>query len=96
MTLMNGPKRVRRIQSVKNNTDVYAIMGGLAPSVGVPTATRSYIQKHAPVCQCIPRPGVEGLAAIRYMRDRNILSKNPACSGGVGRRARPCNLQLRW
>ena len=93
---MNGPKRVRRIQSVTRKTNVYMIMGGLAPRTGVPTATRSHQQLHATNTQSIPQPGLENLAGIRYMRDRNLLSSNPACSGGVGRRARPCRLSLRW
>ena len=97
MPLMNGPKRVRRIQSVTRQTSVYAIMGGLAPLTGVPSSSRSYLQNHACIgCQKIPRPGLEGLAGLRYMQQHSILSKNPSCSGGVGRRGRPCQLSLRW
>ena len=83
---MNGPKRIRRIDSTVNRTNVYGLMGGQAPRIGIPTSTRSYYEKRAPMCFCIPRPGVEGGAAIRYMRDRGLLSKNPTCSGGVSRR----------
>lgn len=93
---MNGPKRIRRIQSVTRQTNVYAIMGGLAPLTGLPTASRSAIQLHANVCQKIPQPGLQDLAGLRYMQRNALLSKNPACSGGIARRGRPCRLGLRW
>ena len=93
---MNGPKRVRRIQSVKNNTNVYMIMGGLAPSTGIPNATWAYRQQQATICECVPRPGLENLAGIKYMKEKDIMSKNPACSGGVGRKKTSCNVSLRW
>ncbi len=92
---MNAPKRVRRIQSLTSNTNVYMVMGGLAPRTGIPTATRSHQQLHSTNKQTIPQPGVVGQAALQYMQNRSLLSSNPACSGGVGRRARPCKLSFR-
>jgi hypothetical protein len=96
MPLMNGPKRIRRIQSITRQTRVYAIMGGLAPQTGIPNAVRSHIQLRAKKFQNIPQPGLEDLAGLRYMQQHRILSKNPACSGGIARRNAPCNLGLRW
>ena len=92
MPLMNGPKRIRRIQSTTNKTNVYTIMGGLAPRTGIPTSSRSAIEGRANICQKIPQPGLYNFAGLRYMQRNSMLSRNPACSGGVGRRATPCRM----
>ena len=71
------PNYSRYKSSITNNTRVFSIMNGLAP--------RSYsgrINSRATKKLVIPADPEEGL---EYMKKHNILSKNPACSGGVGR-----------
>jgi len=96
MPLMNGPKRIRRIQSTTNKTSVYTIMGGLAPQTGIPTSSRSALEGRANICQKIPQPGLKNLAGLRYMRRHSILSVNPACSGGSGKRINRCRCCMRF
>ena len=77
-------------QKITNNTNIYGIMGGLAPMKNISAAThRSYRIGHARVHQDIPLDPEEGL---EYMLGDNpmgkyLLSKNPQCAGGVGKMA---------
>ena len=71
------PNYKRYKSSITNNTRVFSIMNGLAP--------HSYSQRgnsRATKKLVIPADPKEGL---EYMEKHDILSKNPACSGGVGR-----------
>ena len=105
MVLMNGPKRVRNVQSLTNNTKNYGIMGGLVSLVGRRPSNQSAIKNRASNNLVIPTPGLEpaganefgtvpknaGTKARAYMMGqnptgRNMMSVNPQCSGGVGRR----------
>ena len=72
------PNYRRYKSSITNNTNIYGIMGGLA-SVrlnGVSDTNRATSKL------TIPSDPVKGLA---YMREHNLLSVNPQCTGGVGR-----------
>lgn len=77
-------------QKITNNTNIFGIMGGLAPMKNISAAThRSYRIGHARVHQDIPLDPEEGL---EYMLGDNpmgkyLLSKNPQCAGGVGKMA---------
>lgn len=81
MVLMNGSKKARNAASITNNTKIFGIMGGLAPRTGLTTSLRQHILSKATVKNIIPL----GEAGYVYMRDNNLLSKNPQCSGGVGK-----------
>jgi hypothetical protein len=112
MVLMNGPKRVRNIQSTTNKITIYGDMGGL-----IPTANRRVVNDAARRNKganniSIPVPGLgppgpgaptgASSAAVAYMMGQNptgryLLSRNPSCSGGVGRKpVNICNSGLRW
>tara|TARA_Y100000591_G_scaffold329451_1_gene358042 strand:- start:398 stop:766 length:369 start_codon:yes stop_codon:yes gene_type:complete len=82
----------------------YAIMAGTVPSVGrTVTAHRAYVQGGAAVRQgmisgkkpteeVIPviRGGLPEKKGLKVMCRLNLLSVNPQCSGGVGRRPFVC------
>ena len=87
--LMNGSKRARHTPSITNSTKIFGIMGGLGPRVGVGVSNIG-IYRH------ILTKGGQGLSELygltpaqqeRAMRERNILSKNPLGSGGVGKKS---------
>ena len=72
--------------SRSNQITHFGDMDGLAPLTGTGVTWRSNIQKHAKLYQDIPSKPTPGLF---YMQGNNpmgryMLSKNPACSGGVG------------
>ena len=118
MVLMNGPKRVRNVQSLTNQTKNYGIMGGLVSTVGRLPSNQAAIRNKAANNITIPTPGLgpagpvsfdggatfvpvpvnSGTEARAYMMGQNptgryLMSRNPACSGGVGRRpVFVCNL----
>jgi len=78
-----------------NQVTHFGIMGGLAPSTNISQGTRMFRLKRARNQQVIPLRASPGL---EYMREKNILSKNPLGSGGVGltnvlvnRSMGPCN-----
>lgn len=83
MVLYSAGKAARHAASISNNTEIFGIMGGLAPLQGTPMAHRAIVQMRAQSQQLIPLSPVAGLA---YMQKNNLLSKNPLSSGGVGRR----------
>ena len=81
--------------SRSNKTSHYGIMGGLAPSTNIAQGVKRFRLRRARNQQVIPLMPIPGL---QYMKDKNILSKNPAGSGGVGltkvmvdRSMGPCN-----
>ena len=86
---MNGSKRARHTPSITNNTKIFGIMGGLGPRVGF-GVTNIGIYRHILI------KGGQGLSELygltpaqqeRAMKERNILSRNPLGSGGVGKRS---------
>ena len=83
---MGLSKRARNVASLTNQTTIYGIMGGLAPRARI-MANQSAIRNKARNQQTIPLKPIPGLA---YMKGGNpmgryMLSRNPQCSGGVGR-----------
>ena len=70
--------RGRYNASRSNQTAHYGIMGGLAPSTNVP---RMFRLRRATKRQTIPSMPIPGLA---FMLQHNLLSRNPAGSGGIG------------
>jgi hypothetical protein len=87
MPNMSVSKKARYVASITNRTTIFGIMGGLSNSVGVLAANQSAIRNKASNQQSIPLDPVAGLS---YMKGNNpmgriMLSRNPQCSGGVGR-----------
>jgi len=81
--------------SRSNQTTHFGIMGGLAPSTNVAQGVKRFRLRRARNKQTIPLMPIPGL---QYMKEKDILSKNPAGSGGVGlskvlvdRAMGPCN-----
>tara|TARA_B100000683_G_C12503596_1_gene558344 strand:+ start:6 stop:2468 length:2463 start_codon:yes stop_codon:yes gene_type:complete len=80
---VNGSRTKGSTQKITNNTRTFGIMGGLAPHRNVRVSTlQGYRKGHATLKQRIPLSPGEGL---NYMFSNNLLSRNPQCSGGVGR-----------
>jgi hypothetical protein len=82
-------------QSRSNQTTHFGIMGGLAPVTNVAAGVHRFVFRRARNKQTIPLSPAPGL---EYMKEHDILSKNPAGSGGVGlskvlvdRAMGPCN-----
>jgi hypothetical protein len=83
---MQGSKRARHTPSISNQTSIFGIMGGLAPRVGISdVAAYRHIQIK----------GSKGLTQLygktpeqqqQYLKQNNLLSRNPLTSGGVGKR----------
>ena len=84
MVLMNAGKSARYQQSImNNNAKSYGLkMGGLTPTVGKGQFAMIAIQERSAYCGCVPFGFKSGLL---YMKQRGILQKNQAGSGGVGR-----------
>ena len=87
---MSGSKRARYTSSISNQTSIFGDMGGLAPRVN---ATSMAVYKHkqrkaANRTLVIPSPdNATKQSQIAYLENNNLVSKNPATSGGVGRRS---------
>ena len=75
MVLMGGKGSYNAMRS--NQTTHFGIMGGLAP-YGRAHTFRLKRAKNQQRIPSMPKPGLE------YMREKDILSKNPTGSGGVG------------
>lgn len=93
--VLSGSNKVSSSSSMTNQTSHYGIMGGLAPSTNVAQGVKRFRLRRARNQQTIPLMPVPGL---QYMQQHDILSKNPAGSGGVGlskvlvdRSMGPCN-----
>jgi len=84
---MNGSKRARHTPSIANNTKIFGIMGGLGSVVGI----RDFaVARHIRIKAGQGLSDLYGLTPLqqeRAMRERNILSKNPLGSGGVGKKS---------
>lgn len=86
---MNGSKRARHSPSITNNTKIFGIMGGLGPRVGVGVSNVGTYR------HILTKAG-QGLSELygltpaqqeKAMKERNILSRNPLGSGGVGKKS---------
>ena len=84
---MNGSKKARNAASMSNQTSHFGIMGGTVPMTGKTWAVRKALIRSGNYCNCIggeqiPTRPVEGYA---FLVRKQALSRNPLCSGGVGR-----------
>ena len=79
---MSGSKRARNVASVANSTKIYGIMGGTVSLTGRRDSIVHHIKRKATNVNPIPP---EPNAGFDYMFKNRLLSKNPLCSGGVGR-----------
>ncbi len=84
---MNGSKKARRAASMSNQTSHFGIMGGTVPMTGKTWAVRQALIRNGNYCNCIggqqiPPGPVAGYAVLL---EKNALSRNPQCTGGVGR-----------
>lgn len=89
---MNASKRARYATLTVNNTKSFGKMSGLVPASAHPVSVRRHIMFKAQTKITYP---IEPAAALAYLKANNLLSKNPQCSGGVGRVIRAgCGLAL--
>jgi len=79
---MSGSKRARNTPSISNSTKIYGIMGGTVNLTGKRDSIISHIKRKATNYNPIPPGPGPGL---QYMLRNQLLSRNPLCSGGVGR-----------
>ena len=93
MVYMGG--KAKNNASRSNQITHFGVMGGLAPSTNVAQGVKRFRLRRARNKQTIPLMPIPGL---QYMKEKDILSKNPAGSGGVGlskvlvdRAMGPCN-----
>jgi hypothetical protein len=84
---MSGSKKARSSPSITNNTNIFGNMGGLASVTGKSWFVRNAILHNSTTTNKIPLGplGRFNGPGYRYMKQHNLLSKNPACTGGVGR-----------
>lgn len=83
---MQGSKRARHTPSISNKTSVFGIMGGLAPRTGTSNAGT---YRHIQIKGSKGLPNLYGKTPEQqqlYLKQNNLLSKNPLTSGGVGKR----------
>ena len=84
---MSGSKKARSTPSITNNTNIFGIMGGLAPRVGVSDVA---VYRHQQIKGGRGLPNLNGKtpeAQQYYMKTHNLLSVNPVGSGGVGKKS---------
>ena len=80
---MSGSRMARNAASLTNQTRIFGIMGGLAPTTNVAQGVKNFRLRRARSRQTIPLAPGPGL---EYMRRMGLLSVNPQASGGVGKR----------
>lgn len=81
---MTGSKIARNQSSLVNQTSIYGIMGGLAPTRNARASIiRIRLIKGRSNLAGMPTRPVPGL---EYLRANDMLSVNPQGSGGVGKR----------
>jgi len=83
---MQGSKRARHTPSISNQTSIFGIMGGLAPRTG---NMNSGIYRHILIKAGRGLPQLYGKTPEQqqqYLKQHNLLSRNPLTSGGVGAR----------
>ena len=81
MVNMNLGKKARHTASITNRTSIFGIMGGTIQSGGYRNSIRSATYRATTYNKIPPRP----TPGKQYMLAHNLLSRNPQCSGGVGR-----------
>ena len=82
---MSGSKKARRTPSITNNTNIFGLMGGLAPRVGTSDVA---VYRHQQIKGGRGLPELNGKTPEQqqyYMKVNKLLSVNPAGSGGVGK-----------
>lgn len=79
MVLMNAGKKARNAASITNNTKIFGIIGGLRPNVGKDASVSDNRANSRTLAS-------QGIKTEAQMKARNLLSVNPASSGGVGKR----------
>ena len=95
MVNMNLGKKARHTASITNRTSIFGIMGGTIQSGGYRNSIRSATYRATTYNKIPPRP----TPGKQYMLAHNLLSRNPQCSGGVGRMhthpgaCGPCNCE---
>jgi len=77
MVLMNAGKKARNAASITNSTKIFGIIGGLRPATG-----KKVIDDRAASRTLASR----GIKTEAQLRAKGLLSKNPAGSGGVGKK----------
>ena len=83
---MQGSKRARYTPSITNNTNIFGIMGGLAPRVGTGDVA---VYRHILIKGSRGLPFLYGKPPAQqqqYLQQNKLLSVNPLSSGGVGKR----------
>lgn len=83
---MQGSKKARNTPSISNKTSIFGIMGGLAPRTG---NMSSGVYRHILIKGGRGLPHLYGKTPEQqqqYLKQNNLLSKNPLTSGGVGKR----------
>ena len=83
---MQGSKRARHTPSISNPTSIFGIMGGLAPRIGVRDVAA---YRHIQIKGGKGIPQLNGKTPEQqqlFLKQNNLLSKNPLTSGGVGKR----------
>ena len=91
---MNSSRAARSKATITNNTNCFGVMGGLAPQNGINAKALSPSRRRARNQQTL---SVNPALGKLQLMERNILSRNPPGSGGVGktsiiafRKAEPC------
>ena len=81
MVLMSGSKKARNAAALTNQTTIFGIMPGLAPTANVSNATKRAYEGKAVTALTIPADPISG---FHFMLENGLLSVNPTGSGGVG------------
>ncbi len=79
MVLMNAGKRARNAASITNNTKIFGIIGGLRPNVGVDASVNDNRANARTLAS-------RNIKTEAQLKSAGLLSKNPAGSGGVGKK----------
>jgi hypothetical protein len=79
MVYMGG--KAKNNASRSNQTTHFGVMGGLVPSTNVAQGVKRFRLRRGRNQQTIPLKPAPGL---HYMKDHDILSRNPTGSGGIG------------
>lgn len=84
---MNGSKKARNAASMSNQTSHFGIMGGTVPMTGKSWAVRQALVRNGNYCNCIGGQQIPSAAGpgLAFLIQKQALSRNPQCTGGVGR-----------
>lgn len=84
---MQGSKKARSTPSIANNTNIFGIMGGLAPRIGVRDVAA---YRHIQIKGGRGLPQLYNLPFTQqhaFLQNNKLLSVNPLSSGGVGKKS---------